>query len=836
MADEIIQTLGFDAGQALKELDKLDQKLGTIQQSFQQLSGTIGQFNQLNAGKSVASLGSSSATAAKQVEQTAKATERLTVSWGLLTRVVATQLIVSAFGDLRREIAGATRDAVEFQKQIGQIATLSPGVSFDSIGKSVRSLSDDLNFTLEDAGAALEQTISNQIGKTLQQSEAFARSAGRFAKATGSSFADSVDLLSGAVKSFGLSELEADRVAGIFFTTIDKGRISADQLANKFGELGPIAHQTGLSLEETTAALAAVTLPGTNTAQAMTAVRGIMAGLIKPSDKMAEILKTWGFNSGEAAIRALTFEGVLRKLSTEAGGSTTALAAMFPNLRGLQGTLSLTSDDLVTVADNMRAMKAAGADLANQKFFEAINNDGERVTATLNKLRNEAVVSLGQGLLKVADSGIKMLGGADTIIGAIRDHVDSAVGAVERLEKAMSSDKGVVGKAADITGALGQGALGALGVGGILNTVDRKQFERDVAAPVKAIREANQQEADAKKKALADQLQTQRQAEAAQLQSLQKAVQARLAEHEKEAKRIAELQKQFPNDTGFTQRLKDQAAANFARGLPAGFTPDNAEGKIGQLQQKQNADLNKAAEQRANQIDLSKLKEDATDILGLLDTFEGSFDKASPAGQVFEGIREKIEALSTSATTSKADIEAVLAEFTKFNDVIQQDPVAKSGFGDSIGTLAQALGSLNDKVNLESALKLGTDEARRLTEQLGAAATKAASIQIPSAAAQAKAMGGILHFASGGLARGSDQIPALLSAGETVIDARNSRRFFPQIQAMRAGVPPVFRQGGGTVNNTSIGDISINVPGTKVGAREIMAEMRRELRKRTSIL
>jgi hypothetical protein len=65
------------------------------------------------------------------------------------------------------------------------------------------------------------------------------------------------------------------------------------------------------------------------------------------------------------------------------------------------------------------------------------------------------------------------------------------------------------------------------------------------------------------------------------------------------------------------------------------------------------------------------------------------------------------------------------------------------------------------------------------------------------------------YFASGG--RGLDTIPAMLSKGEFVVNAKSSQRFFSQIQAMNAGQNPVFRQdGGGVTNNTNIGDINVN--------------------------
>ena len=59
--------------------------------------------------------------------------------------------------------------------------------------------------------------------------------------------------------------------------------------------------------------------------------------------------------------------------------------------------------------------------------------------------------------------------------------------------------------------------------------------------------------------------------------------------------------------------------------------------------------------------------------------------------------------------------------------------------------------------------------------------------------------GPIRYFGSGGFsARGTDTRPAMLSAGEFVMNAQSTRKFYSQLVAMNAGISPVYRsQGGG---------------------------------------
>jgi hypothetical protein len=161
------------------------------------------------------------------------------------------------------------------------------------------------------------------------------------------------------------------------------------------------------------------------------------------------------------------------------------------------------------------------------------------------------------------------------------------------------------------------------------------------------------------------------------------------------------------------------------------------------------------------------------------------------------------------------------------------------------------------QLNLSSA----TSPARSLAESSLAAADAfermaRASGQInmpsiPTAATLTSAKGGLVrklsagglvqvarHLAQGGfLPQGTDTVPAMLSPGEFVVNARSARKFFSQLVAINAGVRPVYRQEGGPVTN--VGDIHVSVQGgqsARQTARTIAAGVRRELRRGTSTL
>ena len=127
--------------------------------------------------------------------------------------------------------------------------------------------------------------------------------------------------------------------------------------------------------------------------------------------------------------------------------------------------------------------------------------------------------------------------------------------------------------------------------------------------------------------------------------------------------------------------------------------------------------------------------------------------------------------------------------------------------------------------------EVGDDPVGLAAEQAAAAMAKAAKVQAAAQDTVSKAMGGYIYRASGGAARGTDTIPAMLSPGEFVVNARSTRQFFSQLQAINAGVQPIYRESGGEVTNISVGDVNISGSTTPMSPGDIARAINREIRR-----
>lgn len=447
MADAIQQKLGIDASAALQTLAQLDQALDGFNKRVLSLSQTLQDFNvhgresvkimrslartvssttsklsQLNTApvnltQGMAAAATAADTANTNLKQTARTLSqvnqesvRLTVSFETMARIVTTQVIVRALSQIRDAFRESVGQAIELQRQVALITTIAGGATQQQITPDIINLSRNLNIPLLEAAQGVYNAISNQVGNYTESLQ-FSAEAARFAQATNSSLADSVDLLSGALRAFDLDVTQTGRVAGIFFSAIDKGRITPEELANSMGRVLEPASQLGIELEEITAGVAAVSEKGLGASQALTQFRGVITALTKPTVAMQAALEDLGFQNSEQAISTLGLANTLEALIKTTDGTAESIAKLFPNIRGIGGALGLTGENFETFIKDLNAAREAGQEFADTKFLEATSTDAFRLTSALNAAKVTLVSEFGTAVVSAGAKVADFLGG-----------------------------------------------------------------------------------------------------------------------------------------------------------------------------------------------------------------------------------------------------------------------------------------------------------------------------------------------------------------------------------------------------------------------------------------
>lgn len=418
MAD-ITQKFIVDAGDSLTTLNALAQGFGAVNQS---IAGSNKTLNGVATGSKKAStaLGATGAAAKKLGEDGNAGFSRFTVSFQTMVRIVTTQLIVRALADIRAAMNESVSSAIEFEKQVSLISTISAEKNIDRLKTQVLDLSNAFNAPLGDVGAGLYETISNQIADGAEATKFLAETL-QFAAITGSSAADSLRLVSGTTNAFGLDIKNNELLLAKFFETIDLGAVTATELANSIGSVQTIAAQTGVSVDELLAAFADISIAGLSGAEAATQIRGTLNALIKPTDQMTAALRQLGFSSGEQAVQALGLQGALKAVIGTTDGSVAAISELVPRVRGLSAVLRIARDENSTFADALDRISSKQIGDVADEFERFTQTDSQVVTKFLNELKNTFTKEFGATVLSVGREFIESAGGIEVFSLAIKD-------------------------------------------------------------------------------------------------------------------------------------------------------------------------------------------------------------------------------------------------------------------------------------------------------------------------------------------------------------------------------------------------------------------------------
>ena len=158
------------------------------------------------------------------------------------------------------------------------------------------------------------------------------------AQATQQSAGASSDLLASTLSAYGEKASETTRVSNVFAASIARSQASLQKLAFSFRQVGPVAASSGLSIEQTTAALSTLYNIGLRGEQAGTSLRNILTGLQAPSLQATAYYKAYGVNLQDKG-KPRNPKDVLQELAQQ-NPSNSVLVSMF-GVDGLAGARAL---------------------------------------------------------------------------------------------------------------------------------------------------------------------------------------------------------------------------------------------------------------------------------------------------------------------------------------------------------------------------------------------------------------------------------------------------------------------------------------------------------------
>ena len=244
---------------------------------------------------------------------------------------------------------------------------------------------------------------------------------------------DIAKVLSASINAYGAENLTAARAADVLTAAVTEGSAEADQFANALGVVIPTAATMGVSIDQVTGALAAMTLSGLDVNEATTSLNQVMISLLNPTTEAEKALGDLGTSSKELR-QELKEKGLLvtlRDLEARFEGNDEAAGLVFGNVRALRGVLNLLGLDSEKLNSVMAHTETALGDEA--KAYEATEGSSREYQRAMAELQ-VLLIELSEDVLPVAVDLLRQIGSvARTLAGFWRQLSPETRGIVVQL-------------------------------------------------------------------------------------------------------------------------------------------------------------------------------------------------------------------------------------------------------------------------------------------------------------------------------------------------------------------------------------------------------------------
>jgi TP901 family phage tail tape measure protein len=368
--------------------------------------------------------------------------------------VAAAGLAVVGVGALAVGLAKSVTAAADFESQINilTVAARSSGTTMDDLSKAALQVGADSDLVGISASEAAD-AMTNFYKAGLTTNEIFAdmqgylagtvpltgalRSAIDLAAASELDLAAASDVVAVAMATFGLEASDAARIADTLVGAADASLASVGGLAEGLRNIGPVAASMGISLEDTTTALALLSTRGIQGAEAGTAMRSMLLNLQRPTAAVTETLDALG-------VSLYNTDGTMRSLPDVIGALEGAMSGLTEEQRQqvavtLAGSYGLSAFNVLVGegAAGWDAMAGAVANAASAQEVAAARTQGfnaaiEQLKGALETFLITVGMPLIQEFLTPAAQG---LGGVIVKLTAMAPSVEQVRAGYDALVK-----------------------------------------------------------------------------------------------------------------------------------------------------------------------------------------------------------------------------------------------------------------------------------------------------------------------------------------------------------------------------------------------------------------
>lgn len=212
------------------------------------------------------------------------------------------------------------------------------------------------------------------------------------AAASGENLATVSTIVADAISGFGLKARDAAHVADLLTQAANAGTIDINDLGESFKYIAPVAQAYGMSIEDVTTAMLAMSKAGIKGSQAGTSLRTLLVNMAKPTDDMVYAMKQLGVSLYDNEGKTKDLNTILAELRKGTKGLTDEQKNLYlaqlagkTGLAGLNALLNLSQEEYDALSASMANCDGVAKQTA-ETMQDNLKGKTEQLTGALESL------------------------------------------------------------------------------------------------------------------------------------------------------------------------------------------------------------------------------------------------------------------------------------------------------------------------------------------------------------------------------------------------------------------------------------------------------------------
>lgn len=295
-------------------------------------------------------------------------------------------------------VAGASvKLASDFEDSYAKVKTImdKSAVAPEKMSADILKLSTETGKAATELNEAVYQSISASV--ETEKAVGFTADAVNLAKAGFTDTSTAVDTLTTTINAYKMSADDAGAISDKLVQTQNKGKTTVDELGSSLGAVIPTAAAYGVSLDNLLTGYVELTKQGINTANATTALNGMLTELADDGSVVNGILQDMsGKTFGELMSSGASLGDVMSMLMERAGGNSEEFANLWSNVRASKAALALANAGADEFNAELDAMATCSGNVS--AALEDLVTPSSRANKAMNAMKNTGI-ELGEQFL-----------------------------------------------------------------------------------------------------------------------------------------------------------------------------------------------------------------------------------------------------------------------------------------------------------------------------------------------------------------------------------------------------------------------------------------------------